>query len=301
MKIVVTGGSGMVGRSLKKFLPDAVFLSSHDCDLKNTASTTEYFSDLKPDVVIHLAARVGGIIANNDAQYDFFYENVMINTNVIHCCLKQKSKLIALSSTCVYPKIDHYPITEDMLNLGNAEPTNSGYAYAKRAMKHQMESAARQYNVRWALLYATNLYGAHDHFGRQSAHVIPALLHKIHLAKNMPSVELYGTGAPLRQFLYVDDLSRIIKKAIDIDLTGDYNVVNPPNISILDAANAAKEVVGYTGKLEFNGKLDGIYRKDASIEKLKQSMELPEFTNLIDGLKLTYNWYLGNYDKVDNI
>jgi len=307
MKVTVTGGTGMVGCALQRIMPKdftSSYLSSKFADLRCADKVAQSLSPLKPDVVIHLAAKVGGIIANNANQYDFFYDNLMINTNVVNWCMKHKVKLIAISSTCVYPKkIEQYPITEDMLNLGDAEPTNAGYAYAKRAMKHQMEAAARQHSVEWALLYASNLYGPKDHFGRESAHVIPAILHRIHLAKlnNDPTVEIYGTGKPLRQFLYVDDLGKVILAALEQNLVGDYNVVNPPNISIREVAETIVDVVGYEGELEFNGKLDGIYKKDASVEKLKKSMDLPEFTSLRKGLELTYDWYLEHYDQASDI
>ena len=294
----------MVGKALQRLFPEAEYLSSKDADLRCATETTKVLSDQKPDVVVHLAARVGGIVANNAYQYEFFYDNLMINTSVVHWCAKHKVKLVAVSSTCVYPKkIEKYPITEEMINLGDAEPTNAGYAYAKRAMKHQMEAAARQYDVKWALLYASNLYGPHDHFGKEQAHVIPALMHRIHNAKvaNDPQVEILGTGKPLRQFLYVDDLCKIIQKSIDADLVGDFNVVNPPNIPIRQVAETIADIVGYRGELVFNGQLDGIYKKDASVDKLRSAIDLHRFLDLREGIKRTYDWYLGHYGKVDNI
>jgi len=307
MKILVTGGTGMVGNAIKRNLKnhEAKFVGSSDYNLKNEAEVKKLFYDYWPDAVIHLAARVGGVKDNSDFLYDYFYENLRINTNVINQCKVDGIKnVIALSSTCVYPKyVESYPVKEEELHKGYPEDTNFGYAFAKRMMQVQMETARIQdklererENYRWSILYPSNLYGPYDTFDLQKSHVIPALVLKFHKAKmeGRDSVELYGTGKPLRQLTYVDDIANQIVKMIDSEVSGDFNFANPRNYSIAEIAQAISVVIGYNGSIYYNGKLDGVYRKDVDITKISQMFHLEPFTPLEEGLDKTYKWFLEN-------
>lgn len=297
MKILVTGGSGMVGKSLKKLIPEAIYLSSADCDLRDEKSTNMVFNTCNPDVVIHLAARVGGIKDNSDFLYDYFVENLKINTNVVNACTQLRvPQLIAMSSTCVYPAVvDSYPIKEEVLHKGYPEQTNYGYAFAKRMMQVQIDAARQQYGFKWTVIYPSNLYGPNDTFDLQKSHVIPALMLKYHNAKDTDKgVELYGSGLALRQLTYVDDLTKQIVKFLKTGKHGDFNFANPRNYSIAEISQAVQRTVGFFGSTYFNGRLDGIHRKDVSIEKVSAEFELDPFTDLDAGLKSTYEWFLEN-------
>ncbi len=289
--ILVTGGTGLLGKSLSRLLP-GVYLGSSDCDLRSKESVNRCFDLYAPKVVVHLAARVGGIIDNSKYQYDYFYDNVMMNVNVVDACLNHKiDRLIAISSTCVYPeKTESYPMTEDMVHDGMPEKTSLTYAYSKRMLQVQMRSLPTN-SISSVILYPSNLYGSHDKFGER-AHLVPALINKMHKAKmdNVDHVMLYGTGKPLRQFTFVDDVSKVIEFFVGSKLEGEWNVATPENLSVLDIARAVARVVGYQGDLRFNGQLDGQFRKDVSTEKLR-AVYSGEFTKLEDGLERTYEWY----------
>lgn len=301
MKILVTGGTGMVGNALKEFFPEATFVNSTHANLQDPSQTTQLFASEEPDVVIHLAARVGGIKDNSDYIYDYFLQNLKINTNVVDACKAFRvPKLIAISSTCVYPAVvSSYPITEDMLHNGYPEKTNYGYAFAKRMMQVQMQAVVEQECRNWSIIYCSNLYGPFDTFDLQKSHVAPALMLKFHFAKakNLPFVELYGTGKALRQLTYVRDLALQISKFVSTDVKGDYNFANPQNYSIAEVANVICNTVGYEGKMRYNGLLDGVMRKDVSIDKISKEFKIDEFTGLENGMKKTYNWFLNNKVK----
>lgn len=296
MKVLVTGGSGMVGHALQKLLPNATYLSSMDCDLRDVRGVSGLFFSHKPDAVIHLAARVGGIKDNSDFLYDYFIQNLRINTNVINACVELKiPKVIALSSTCVYPAVvESYPIKEEFLHRGYPEKTNYGYAFAKRMMQVQMETAKHQHGLNWSILYPSNLYGPYDTFDLQKSHVIPALMLKFHNAvkEGKDTVELYGTGLPLRQVTYVDDLAKMLLRILNSNISGDFNFANPRNYSIAEIAQSIAKVTNYWGSIYYNGNLDGVYRKDVDISKISSVFDLEPFTNLDEGLRQTYDWYL---------
>ena len=296
-KILVTGGWGMLGQALQKELPQATFLSSKACDLTRRHMTEGCFGLQRPQAVIHLAGKVGGIKGNNDNQYQYFYENIRINTNVIDACrLRKVDYILALSSVCVYPRIaPHYPITENMLHEGEPEPTNRTYAFTKRLMQVQLEALPEQKSC---VLYSTNLYGPRDHFNEEGAHVIPDLISKLHKAKinNEPEVELYGTGVSLRQFTYVEDMACLIKAIFTARLCGSFNAGNPEQVSIKELVEILVPIIGYKGKIIWNGKLDGQYKREVSMDKLQKAIPTLfdnfQWTPLKEGLIKTYEWYL---------
>lgn len=299
-KILVTGGSGMVGRFLKEIIPDAIYLSSKDCDLTNPIETELLIKTYKPDVIIHLAAKVGGIIDNINKPAEYFDNNVLMNTMLLKCAHKYGvEKFIGILSTCIYPdKVDNYPMTEDMLHMGPPTPTNFSYGYAKRCLAAQIDAYNKQYGTKYQYLTPCNLYGEYDKWGENS-HFVAALIKKIMIthANRETHVPLFGTGKPLRQFMYAGDLARVIKFCIDNDITESFNVATEQNLSIKEISEIALEAIGSDVIEGFTfdpEKPDGQYRKDVSIEKMKSLIPNFEFTSLHDGIKKTYQNLIEN-------
>lgn len=289
--ILVTGGTGMVGKHLQEILPNAVYVGSDEYDLTDWFDTVALFENHRPKRVIHLAAKVGGIIDNVNKPAEYFDDNVMMNHNIITMCRKYKvSRFTAMLSTCIYPdKVDRYPMTEDDLFVGPPAPTNFSYAYAKRCMAVQIGAYNKQYGTEYNYLTSCNLYSEHDNFDHgNKMHFITALLKKI--KNSNESIELLGTGKPLRQFMYAGDLARVIKEVIDKDITESFNVATETNYSINEMAEIAVEELKSGLKIEYpDNSLDGQYRKDVSIDKLKQLLPGFKFTNYKDGISRVYN------------
>lgn len=296
MKILVTGGSSMVGKHLKQFLPNAIYLSSKDCDLKNFDQTYELFKLHKPDIVIHLAAKVGGIMDNINNPVNFFEDNIYINTNVLKCCyLLNIKKVISVLSTCIYPdvlELKDYPIREELLHNGPPTKTNFSYGYAKRCLAVQIEAYNQQYQTQYSSVIPCNLYSEYDHFEGDKAHFLSSLMFKIYQAKktNKNSIQLFGSGKPLRQFMYAEDLARSILLLLDKNEKFIYNVCTHENLSIADIANIALEACD-ASYLKINWdttKPDGQFRKDASSDKFLNNYSDFKFTSLKDGIKKTF-------------
>lgn len=292
--IVCTGGSGMVGRSLKKIMPNAIYLSSKDYDLTSEKGVAQMYHDLKPNVVIHLAAKVGGIMDNINKPGEYFTDNVLMNTLLLeYARFHGVERFIGVLSTCIYPdKVDNYPMTEEMLHLGPPTPTNFSYGYAKRSLAVQIEAYNKQYGTRYQYLTPCNLYGEYDKFGENS-HFVAALIKKIHEAKvsGQDKITLFGTGTPLRQFMHSDDLAKIIKMCLDEEVYESFNVATEQNISIDDIARTALRACDATGiKIEYDSsKPDGQFRKDVSIEKMKNIFPDFKTTRLYHGIGSTYS------------
>lgn len=299
--IVVTGGSGLLGKSLQNKEPDFIYLTSNDVDLTDYTQTKQVLGLYSPTTIIHLAGKVGGIKDNIQHPYDFIYKNNLINTNVIDYCTKRKIKLIFASSTCVYPKnASFYPMTEDIVDLGEPEPTNDSYAYAKRFAGYMLRSANKQYGLRYCTLYFCNLYGENDNFNHDNkSHLVTALIEKIHNAKinNTQEIILMGTGNPLRQFMHSDDAANLILKILKNNILGEYNTVISDNLTVKHIAEIVKQVIGYSGNLIFSGENDGVYRKDVCSKKLINIIGSYTFIKLNEGVERTYNYYLKNKDK----
>jgi GDP-L-fucose synthase len=294
--ILVTGGSGLLGRTLQKYLKteeEVLWLESSQADLRDKNQVEELFDFYNPSTVIHMAAKVGGILSNSKFPYDYYLENVLMNTHVINECVKRNSKIIAISSTCVYPTDNkNYPLKEKQLHDGPAEPTNFAYAYAKRMMDVQLDAAEKSYGLESSILYLGNLYGEFDEYqNTEKAHLVPTLISKFHEAKetNKPEIELYGNGKPLRQFTLTDDISKVICKMLNNFKCGRFNVACPDNLTISEIANTIKEVVGYDGKIYYNGKLNGMHRKDVDCSRLLKHYSDVNFTPLKEGVKLVYD------------
>lgn len=284
----------MVGKSLKKFLPNATYLSSKECDLKNEEEVKSLMNNNEFDVVIHLAAKVGGIIDNINKPDDYFVDNIQMNTNIVKWSrITGVKRFIGILSTCIYPdKVITYPMTEDMLHQGPPTPTNFSYGYAKRCLAVQIDACNKQYGTKYQYLTPCNLYGENDKFGNNS-HFIAALVKKIvKMEKDGNStLKLFGTGKPLRQFMHSDDLAWVIKECLDKNIYESFNVATEENLSIREMVDIALKSCNLKNtQLVFDKtKPDGQYRKDVSIEKLKGL--LPNFKTLPlnKGIKKVYD------------
>lgn len=277
-KIYVAGHRGMVGSAIVRQLKnngftDILVRTSKELDLTNQQAVNQFFETEKPDYVFLAAAKVGGIHANNVYRADFLYQNLMIEANIIHAAYINKvAKLLFLGSSCIYPKMAPQPLKEEYLLTGFLEPTNEPYAIAKIAGIKLCESYRRQYNCNFISAMPTNLYGPNDNYDLNNSHVLPALIRKFHTAKtqNQAQVEIWGTGAPLREFLHVDDLAEACLFLMD-----NYNdelfvnVGSGTDISIKDLALLVKKIVGYEGELVFDtSKPDGTPRKLMDVSRI---------------------------------
>ena len=243
-RILVTGGTGLVGKHLKDIMPNAIYLSSRDANLLNAKSVDTIIGMNKPDIVIHLAARVGGVLDNITYPVEYLEENTLINTNLLRACHKHDvQKVISIGSTCIYPDVvEEYPMKEKDLFNGPPPPDNFAYAMSKRLMVTQIDSYKKQYNRDWSYLVPCNLYGEHDKYEEHHSHFVSALIKKLYEAKN--KVEIWGTGKPLRQFMYAGDLARVIKDVIENDIVGNFNVAPDDGISIEEITKIGMEACG---------------------------------------------------------
>jgi len=291
--ILVTGGTGMVGKHLQKILPNARYIGS-EVDLRDVNATLNFFRSLPPSDnlhVIHLAAKVGGIQDNLDKPAEFFDDNILMNTNLLKVCKAFGVKrFTGILSTCIYPDVvENYPMTESDLFLGPPTKSNFSYGYAKRCLAVQIDAYNQQYGTKYNYLIPCNLYSELDNFeDGHKMHFMTALLKKV---KNSNGVlELLGTGKPLRQFMYSGDLAKVIKEVIDKDITESFNVAPDYNYSIHEMAKIALESFDKKSKIVYSKpELDGQYRKDVSSKKLRKILPDFKFINLKDGMKKTYD------------
>jgi GDP-L-fucose synthase len=302
-KIWVAGETGMVGRATIKRLESencTILSAPHsDLDLTHQNDTQDWLEENTPDVIIMVAAKVGGIVANMATPAQFLFENLAMAQNVIHGAFKTKvSKLLYLGSSCIYPRMAEQPIKEQALLTGELEKTNEAYAIAKIAGLKLCQFYKEQHGCDFISAMPTNLYGICDHFDAEKSHVIPAMILKMHEAKISGDAEvvLWGTGTPLREFLYVGDLAdgliHLLKYYND---SAPINIGSGTEISIHDLANKIKDVVGYQGNIVFDvDKPDGTPRKILDRSRIHQIGWHP-YTFLEDGLQKTYEWFLENY------
>ena len=304
MKIIIFGSNGMVGRSLVRILSKSDSISeviSSSRDDTNLFSLDETLIKMKkenPDIVINAAAKVGGIYANNTKRSEFIFQNLKINMNILEACIEfPKTKIINLGSSCIYPLNAKNPIKEDSLMTGELEPTNSPYAIAKIAAIEMGRALNRQYSHKVVNLMPTNLFGPHDNFSEMDSHVIPGLIMRMHKSKvaNDDIFRIWGSGTPLREFLYVDDLAEAVSFLLDKSYEDDmYNVGFGEEISIMDLAYKIKNIINFQGDLAFDSSMpDGNPRKLIDTTRLN-NMGWKPLTNLDTGLEKTYNWYLAN-------
>ncbi|MFN6944465.1 MAG: GDP-L-fucose synthase family protein [Cytophagaceae bacterium] len=290
-KIYVAGHRGMVGSALvrklqKEGFTNLVLRTSKELDLRDQVQVKEFFASEKPDYVFLAAAKVGGIVANNTYRADFIYDNLMIQNNVIHqSYVNGVKKLMFLGSSCIYPKLAPQPLKEDYLLTGELEPTNEPYAIAKIAGIKMCEAYRFQYGCNFISVMPTNLYGPNDNYDLKNSHVLPALIRKFHTAKveNKSSVEIWGTGSPMREFLHADDLAGACYFLMEsYNEAGFVNIGTGEDISIKDLALLVKKIVGFEGELRFDtSKPDGTPRKLMDVSRLhslgwKHKIELEE-------------------------
>lgn len=315
-RIYIAGSSGMVGGSIVRSLraknyQNLILRTSAELDLIDQAAVSRFFADEKPNIVILAAAKVGGILANNEFRADFLYNNLMIEANVIHSAYKSGiEKLIFLGSSCIYPKLAPQPIKEEYLLTGLLEQTNEPYAIAKIAGIKLCESYFRQHGANFYSAMPTNLYGPNDNFDLTTSHVIPALVRKFHEAKieGRDTVVVWGTGTPLREFLYVEDLAEAIvflmEKADAGAIYGNgvshVNIGCGEDITISELAGTIKQIIGFQGSIQFDiEKPDGTPRKLLDISRIAAMGWTPK-TSLEDGLKKTYDWFLSSDNVAAN-
>ena len=303
-KIYVAGHRGLVGSAIVRNLEakgytNIVYRTHEELDLTNQADVQAFFKEEQPEYVILAAAKVGGIHANNTYPADFIYDNLMIQNNVIKAAHDYKvKKLLFLGSTCIYPKMAPQPIREEYLLTGALEETNEAYAVAKIAGLEMCKFFKRQYGDNFISCMPTNLYGPNDNFDLQSSHVLPALIRKFHEAKvnGRDTVEVWGTGTPLREFIYVDDMADACVFLMEnYDGEQHVNIGTGEEVSIRQLAETVKEVVGFEGELVFNTDMpDGTPRKLTTVDKL-HGLGWKHKTSLNEGIKLAYEWFLENY------
>jgi len=293
-KVLVTGGSGFLGKRLSLVKPDWVYVSSKDYNLLNEDECDKMFSDIKPDAVIHLAARVGGIKDNAEHQGDFFYQNTKINCNVVNAAKNAGVKrLLASLSTCAFPnQCATYPMVEGMIFAGAPAETNLSYGYTKRLLHVQCLSYRKQYGLNYSTFCPSNLYGPEDHFDPQKSHFVPALVKKVHDANEGDSLMFWGTGLPLRQQLYIDDLATLIPMLLE-DHNSEVPLIVAPleNLMIKDMVAMGVEVANKKLEYSFNNEISGQFRKDGSNAKLMEMYPDLSFTPFKEGFNKTYEWY----------
>lgn len=302
-KILVTGGTGMVGRYLQQILPEAKYIGSKDCDLTDINQVNELWGDLKPTNVIHLGAKVGGIVENLQNPAEFYTINTIMNTNVLSMSHKHDvGRFTGILSTCMYPDVvDNYPMTEDDIHLGAPSFANFSYGSTKRSLSIGIDAYNNQYKTKYNYLIPCNLYGEYDHFDDpEKCHFITALIRKIIDAENNgeDSIELFGTGKPLRQFMHASDLARTIKLVIDSDITESFNVATSEENSINTMAEITLNVLNSNLKINYNtDKPDGQYRKTVSCDRMMSVVGDFEFTKLKDGVVKVYEEVIKKYGK----
>lgn len=297
-RIYIAGHRGMVGSAIHRNLTakgfsNFILKTSSELDLRNQDAVAKFFANEKPEYVFLAAAKVGGILANNILRGEFLYDNLMIQNNIIHQSYQHGvKKLLFLGSTCIYPKLAPQPLKEDYLLTGQLEPTNEPYAIAKIAGIKMCDAYRSQYGCNFVSVMPTNLYGPNDNYDLKNSHVLPALLRKFHIAKttNLPTVEVWGSGTPLREFLHADDMGdacvHIMQNWND---AGFVNIGTGKEISIGDLAKLIARIVGYTGEIQFDrSKPDGTPRKLTDVAKL-HSTGWKHKIELEDGIQMVYD------------
>ena len=309
-KIYIAGHRGMVGSAIWRLLEkhgysNLIGRTSKEVDLKKQNKVQDFFNTQKPEVVIDAAAKVGGILANNDYPYQFLMENMQIQNNLIDGAHKAGiEKFIFLGSSCIYPKFAPQPLKEDCLLTDSLEPTNQWYALAKISGVMSCKAIREQFKKDYVSLMPTNLYGTHDNFDLQTSHVLPAMIRKFHEARvnNNAPVTLWGSGTPMREFLFVDDMAKAVLYALENKLPEYlYNVGSGKDVTIKELAQTIQKVTGHTGDIIWDAsKPDGTPRKLMDISKLKE-LGWSYTTDLEDGIKQTYAWFLNNIHNIKEV
>ncbi len=303
MRVLVTGGTGLVGRNLQEICPDFVYLSSKDCNLLNYEETKKLFEQTYPTHIIHLAAKVGGLYMNLEYNFEMLHDNLLINMNIMKVCKEFKVKnFIGCLSTCIFPDNVKYPITEDQLHNGEPHKSNEGYAYGKRILDVFCRQMNKLDGYTYRCIIPTNIYGKYDNFHLKHSHVIPGLIHKCYLAKkNGTPFKVMGTGKALRQFIYAGDLAKIIKHLVQYD-GPEMNIIcsvsEDEEVSIKNIVKKIAEIMEYKN-IEYDTSYgDGQYKKTVSNKKIKSIMPSYVFGDINYGLNKTIEWFCKNYENI---
>lgn len=309
-KIYIAGHRGMVGSAVWRALEakgytNLVGKTSKELDLRNPSEVLSFFENEKPAAVIDAAARVGGILANNDFPYQFLMENMQIQNSLIDGALKSGiEKFVFLGSSCIYPKFAPQPLKEEYLLTDTLEPTNEWYAIAKITGVKTCQAIRKQFKKDYVSLMPTNLYGYFDNFDLETSHVLPAMLRKFHEAKNNnhSDVTLWGSGTPMREFLFVDDMAEAVVYALENNLPEYlYNVGSGKDITIKELAETIQKATGHEGKIIWDSeKPDGTPRKLMDVSKMKE-VGWQYTTELQEGIEKTYAWFLSNIDNFKQV
>lgn len=302
-KTLVTGAGGLVGYAIRQLNPkNFVYITRKDGDLTDFAQTKKIFEEIKPNHVIHLAAEVAGIGGNIIHSGEFFRNNTMINVNVLEAArLVGVDKLISFMSTCVFPDPCTYPLNEKDIHNGPPHPSNAGYAYAKRMLEVQSRAYRKEWGCNFIVAIPTNIYGENDFWNLEDGHVIPSLIYKCFLAKkNNKNLEVWGSGKPLREFVYSKDIAKLILWAM-----GKYNEETPIILSNGEEKTIRELVELVVKEMDFKGKVifdktkpDGQFRKPSDTSKLKKYLPDFKFTPLEEGIKNTVEWFIKNYPNI---
>ena len=309
-KIYIAGHKGMVGSAIwrtleRKGYTQLLGKSSSELDLRNQIAVRDFLAQEKPDVIIDAAARVGGILANNDYPYQFLMENMQIQNNLIDSALQEGiEKFIFLGSSCIYPKLAPQPLKEEYLLTGELEPTNEWYAIAKITGVKACQAIRKQFGKDYVSLMPTNLYGTRDNFDLNTSHVLPAMMRKFHEAKenDHAPVTLWGSGTPMREFLFVDDMAEAVVFALENTLPDYlYNVGTGEDLTIKELAETIQKITGHQGKIVWDStKPDGTPRKLMDISKMHE-LGWKHKVNLEEGIQRTYDWFLENVNAFKEV
>ena len=309
-KIYIAGHNGMVGSAIwrtleRKGYTNLLGKSSSALDLRNQAAVQDFIAHEKPEVIIDAAARVGGILANNNYPYPFLMENLQIQNNLIDSALQQEvEKFIFLGSSCIYPKLAPQPLKEEYLLTGELEPTNEWYAIAKITGVKACQAIRKQFGKDYVSLMPTNLYGTQDNFDLNTSHVLPAMMRKFHeaAANNHAPVTLWGSGTPMREFLFVDDMAEAVVFALENKLPDYlYNVGTGEDLTIKELAETIQKITGHKGEIVWDSsKPDGTPRKLMDISKMHE-LGWEHKVNLEEGIQLTYDWFVKNLENVKKV
>lgn len=296
-KLLVTGGKGLVGCAINSGIK-----IGKEYDLRNAEETNNMFQKFQPTHVIHCAGKIGGVGSNIKYKGEYFFDNIMINTNVIECArINNVEKLVTFLPTCIFPDNIEYPLTEKKIHLGEPNKTNFGFAYAKRMVDIQIRAYREQYGIKYTSVIPANIYGPNDNFSLEHGHVMPMLMHKLYLAqKNNTDFIVWGSGKPLREFIYSKDVARLAEWVLyNYDESEPIILSTSHEISIMDLVDLLVKEFNFKGNVIFDSsKPDGQYRKPSDNSKLMSYLPDFKFTSMEDGIKETVKWFIENYENI---
>lgn len=311
-RVLVTGGTGLVGSNIPdNFSSDLIKLSSVDYNLLDYTSVYRMIVNVKPNILINCAGRVGGVVENMKYPAEFFYQNMLMNLNILHACYELKvEKVVSFLSTCIFPDKMANPLTSGLVHLGPPHPSNFGYAYAKRMVDVMSRAYRKQYGCKFVTVAPTNIFGPFDNFNLESAHVIPSLIHKCYLAKkNNTDFTVWGNGRPIREFIYVKDLIKLLYLAVNYweDSSKPLILSSPSRFKIKDIAQCIADLMRFKGNIVFDkSKPNGQNQKNsdwesAAILHFKQYGNEFEYTDFTTALSETIYWFIDNYPNIRGV